>query len=100
MTGQLFTQAVQITWMPTPRTFSDGYSPRATILTPDDTPMILHNGSLGHMYGTNNGATGIPIRLVPTFQRVPTSVAGPPAIRTIPHYELSVITKLKGAINL
>ena len=62
--------------------------------------MIIHNGSLGHMYGTNNGATGIPIRLVPTFQRVPTSVAGPPAIRTIPHYELSVITKLKGAINL
>ena len=72
-------------------------------------PPSHHNGSLGHMYGTNNGATGIPIRLVPTFQRVPTSVAGPPAIlkddpppaiRIIPLYELSVMKKLKlGMLN-
>ena len=70
--------------------------------------MILHNGSLGHMYGTNNGATGIPIRLVPTFQRVPTSVAGPPsilkddpptAIRMIPLYEECDEEAERDAIN-
>ena len=72
-------------------------------------PPSHHNGSLGHMYGTNNGATGIPIRLVPTFQRVPTSVAGPPAIlkddpppaiRMIPHYEECDEEAQRDAINL